>query len=54
LTKDDDGQWTGGWTTDEDGFDLDILEEDMGLVIPVHKYSWDEHHYSQTAMGSVL
>jgi len=30
LTKDDDGQWTGGWTTDEDGFDLDILEEDMG------------------------
>jgi len=30
LTKDDNGQWTGGWTTDEDGFDLDILEEDMG------------------------
>jgi len=30
LTKDDDGQWTGDWTTDEDGFDLDILEEDMG------------------------
>ena len=30
MTKDDDGQWTGGWTTDEDGFDLDILEEDMG------------------------
>jgi len=30
LTKDDDGQWTGGWTTDKDGFDLDILEEDMG------------------------
>jgi len=30
LTKYDDGQWMGGWTTDEDGFDLDILEEDMG------------------------
>jgi len=30
LTKDDDGQWMGGWTTDENGFDLDILEEDMG------------------------
>jgi len=23
-------KWTGDWTTDEDGFDLDILEEDMG------------------------
>jgi len=24
LTKDDHGQWTGSWTTDEDGFDLDF------------------------------
>ena len=30
LTKDDDGLWTGGWTTDEDAFDLDLLAEDMG------------------------
>jgi len=30
LTKDEDGQWTGGWITDKDGFDLDILEENNG------------------------
>ena len=30
LTKDEDGHWTGEWTTDEDSFDLDLLAEDMG------------------------
>ena len=28
---DDNGNWDGTWTTTEDGFALDILEEDMGI-----------------------
>jgi len=36
LTKDNDGLWTGHWTTDEDGFDLDLLEEDMGIPIELN------------------
>ena len=30
LTTDKQGLWTGGWSTEDDDFDLDILQEDMG------------------------
>ena len=29
LTKDEDGLWMGDWTTDKDGYDLDLLAEAM-------------------------
>jgi hypothetical protein len=35
LTCDEQEIWDGGWTTEEDGFDLDILEEDMGAPVDI-------------------
>jgi len=33
LIKDEHGVWMGGSTTDDNGFDLDTLEEDMGVDV---------------------
>ena len=35
LTKNQDDLWDGNWATDEDGFDLDLLAEDMGVPVDI-------------------
>jgi hypothetical protein len=40
LTKDAQDLWDGGWSTEDDAFDLEVLNEDMGVDVQLD-YSAD-------------